>query len=112
MSCDDQNAYKCSECQDAWKTYIDSKQAYGCTEEAYGISNIDEARVGDCIQVRRNKERIWLKVTVVCDCFYIGLVMFKLEQSHPFKKGNLLRVEIQQVFNIERKAHWCLKYKP
>lgn len=111
MSCDDQNAYKCSECADAWKTYIDSKQFYGCTEEAYPISNIDDVRIGDCIQIRRNGERIWLKVIAVCDCFYIGLVMFKLTQQHPFKKGDLVEVGIQQVFNVERKAAWCLNYK-
>ena len=111
MSCDDQNAYNCSECSNAWKTYMDSKQFYGCTEEAYGISNMNEVRVGDCIQVRRNGERIWLKVTAVCDCFYVGLVMFKLTQQHPFQKGDLVKAGIEQVFNVERKAAWCLNYR-
>jgi len=111
MQCNDQDAYKCSECEDAWQVYMENG-TYGCHQEAYGISNINDVTIGDCIQVRRNKERIWLKVKAVCDCFYLGIVMFKLEQSHPFKKGDLLRVEIQQVFNIERKAAWCLNYKP
>jgi len=98
MSCKDYDAYKCTTCEDAWQVYMENG-TYGCSQEAYGISNINDVKVGDCIQVRRNGERIWLKVTTVCDCFYLGIVMFKLEDPH-------------QVFNIERKAHWCLNYKP
>jgi hypothetical protein len=108
MSCDDNNAYKCIDCEDAWENYMEFGN-YG-TNEAYGISNINDVRVGDCIQARRNGERMWLKVTDVCDCFYLARVKFKLTQSHPFKKGALLRIEIQQVFNVERTAHWCIDY--
>lgn len=111
MQCNEQDSYKCSECENAWQVYMENG-TYGCHQEVYGISNINDVTIGDCIQVRRNGERIWLKVTAVCDCFYLGLVMFKLEQSHPFKKGDLLKVGIEQVFNIERKAAWCLNYKP
>jgi len=106
MACDDENAYKCTTCEDAWQVYMEN--GYGGTQEAYGISNINDVVVGNCIQVRENGERIWIKVTGVCDCFYLGRVMFELEESHPFEKGDLLRVEIQQVFNVERKAGWCL----
>jgi len=110
MSCDDTDAYVCTECEDAWKTYRDSKAAYGCSQEAYAIGNIHDVVVGDCIQVRRDGERIWLKVTAVCECYYLGRVMHKLLKPQPFKKGDLLRVEIQHVFNKENKAHWCINY--
>ena len=110
MLCDDTDAYVCTECEDAWKTYRDSKAAYGCSQEAYAIGNIHEVVVGDCIQVRRDGERIWLKVTAVCECYYLGRVMHKLLKPQPFKKGDLLRVEIQHVFNKENKAHWCINY--
>ena len=110
MSCDDTGAYVCNECEDAWQIYRDSKASYGCSKEAFPIGNINDVKVGDCIQVRIGEERIWIKVTTVCDCYYLGIVMFKLETTHPFKKGDLLRVEIQHVFNIENKAHWCINY--
>ena len=111
MSCDDTGAYVCNECEDAWETYRDSKASYGCSQEAYAIYSVNYVTVGDCIQVRIDEERIWLKVTAVCECYYLGVVMYKLENPHPFKKGDLLRVEIQHVFNVENKAAWCVNYK-
>jgi len=110
MTCDDTNAYVCTDCEDAWQTYRDSKAAYGCSQEAYAIGSINDVKVGDCIQVRENGERIWLKVTAVCTCYYLGRVIVPLLKSHPFKKGDILRVEIQHVFNVENKAHWCINY--
>lgn len=107
--CNDKDAYRCKECDDAWENYEEFGN-YG-TNEAYGFSNINDVEVGNCIQFRIDDERYWLKVEKVCDCYYLGKFYPRPGYGkNPFPKGQLIRIEIRQVFNVERTGHWCIDY--
>ena len=54
---------------------------------------------------------VWLKVRATCQCYALGEVMRPLQLPHDFNVGDLIRVEICHIYNVERKAAWCLNYK-
>lgn len=97
MSCSDYD-YKCDDCVDAWEL----SRLYGCNESPNPVTDLDQVEVGDCIEVNQNGERFWIQVTDVCICFVVGIVVSDLVFSHPFSKGDSIRVEIWHIYNVDK----------
>lgn len=97
MSCLEYD-YKCDDCVDAWEL----SRLYGCNESPNPVSNLSDVEVGDCVEVNQGKERFWIKVTDVCVCYIVGIVVSDLHFSHPFSKGDSLRVEIYNIYNVDK----------
>ena len=99
MSCKDKDYYKCDDCVNAWQLSME----YGCNESPTPVLDLDtEVEVGDCVEVNQGAERFWIKVTDVCTCFLIGIVSSELHFSHPFVKGDKIRVEIYHIYNVDK----------
>lgn len=101
MACKDKNYYKCDDCVNAWEL----SKLYGCYESPNPVTDLErEVEVGDCVEVNQNGERFWIKVTDVCVCFIIGTVIGPLQFSHPFVAGDRIRVEIYQIYNVDKEC--------
>jgi len=99
MSCKDKDYYKCDDCVNAWEL----SKLYGCNESPKPVTDLErEVEVGDCIEVNQGNERFWIQVTDVCVCFVIGIVIGPLVFPHPFGIGDKIRVEIYQIYNVDK----------
>lgn len=99
MSCKDKDYYKCDDCVNAW----DLSREYGCNESPSPVTDLErEVEVGDCVEVNQNGERFWIQVVDVCVCFIIGIVIGPLVFPHPFAIGDKIRVEIYQIYNVDK----------
>jgi hypothetical protein len=109
IDCNTKPDYTCVDlgCTDACAL----SREYSCNEAAYPPGSMDEAPVGSCVEFNVDGERVWLKVRATCKCYALGEVMRPLQMPHDFKVGDLIRVEICHIYNVERKAAWCLNYK-
>lgn len=90
--------HKCTECTDAWEL----SRLYGCNEAPHPLSDLNDVEVGDCVEVNHGGERFWIQITAVCTCYVVGIVVSDLHFSHPFIKGDKIRVEIQQIYNHDK----------
>lgn len=97
MSCSDYD-YKCDDCVDAWKLSF----SYGCYESPNPIQSIHDAEVGDCIEFNQGGERMWGVIIEVCSCGYIVEVLSDLALTHPFSKGDKVRIELIHVYNVDK----------
>jgi len=99
MSCKDKDYYKCDDCVNAWEL----SKLYGCNESPKPVTDLErEVEVGDCIEVNQGSERFWIQVSDVCVCFIIGIVIGPLVFPHPFVIGDKIRVEIYQIYNVDK----------
>jgi hypothetical protein len=99
MSCKDKDYFKCDECTNAWEL----SRLYGCNESPNPVTDLErEVEVGDCVEVNENGDRFWIQVTDVCVCFIIGIVLGPLVFPHPFAIGDKIRVEIYQIYNVDK----------
>jgi hypothetical protein len=99
--CKDPNL-KRPELVNAWEL---SKE-YSCNESPTPVLNCDEIKIGDQIEVSSGGERFWLDVLEICyclyqGCFYIGEIISDLQLPHNFLKGDMLRVEIWEIYNYK-----------
>ena len=85
---------------------------YSCNEAAHPPGSMDEVPVGSCVEFNVDGERVWLKVLASCECYAIGEVMPPLYLPHDFTVGDLVRLEICHIYNVEREADWCINYNP
>lgn len=98
MTCKDFN-YKCGDCVNAWQL----SREYSCRESPKPITDLErEVQVGDCVEVNQGKERFWIRVTDVCICFVVGVVLGPLFFPHPFSEGEKIRVEIYHIYNVKK----------
>ena len=99
MSCQDRDYYKCADCVDAW----DLSRNYSCNESPNPVNSIDsEIEIGNLVEANQNGERFWVRVTDKCVCYIIGIVVSELVFSHPFSKGDKIRLEIYQIYNVRK----------
>lgn len=110
-------AIDCSTKPDYWCTDLECTDAcelsrhYSCNESPNPPGSMDEVPIGSCVEFNVDAERVWLKVLATCNCYLIGEVMPVLVFSHDFKVGDLVRLEICHIYNVETKAEWCLNYE-
>ena len=97
MSCSNYD-YLCEDCVDAWALSF----SYGCNESPNPIQSIHDAEVGYCVEFNQGGERIWGRVVEVCSCGYIVEVLTDLQFSHPFSKGDNVRIELIHVYNVDQ----------
>ena len=98
MSCKKYD-YDCKDCTDAWEL----SRMYGCKESPNPVLDLErEVEEGDCIEVNQGGERFWLRVTDVCNCFVVGVVVSNLHFGHPFTTGDRLKVTTQQIYNVDK----------
>jgi hypothetical protein len=97
MSCNDY-VYKCDDCVDAWSIGLD----YFCHTAPNPIQNLSDAQVGYCVEFNQGEERIWGRIIEVCSCGYIVEILTDLKSSHPFTKGDRVRIELVHVYNVDQ----------
>ena len=101
MTCNDDYDYKCDDCTDAWEL----SRLYGCYESPNPVANLEtEVNVNDCVEANQGGERFWLQVTDVCICYIVGIVISDLQFSHPFSKGDRVRLEVYQIYNVDKEC--------
>jgi hypothetical protein len=99
MSCKDKDYYKCDDCVDAWKLSM----MYGCNESPNVVTDLErEVEIGDCVEINRYYERIWIQVTDVCVCFVVGTVIGPLHSPHPFNVGDKIKIEAKHIYNVDK----------
>lgn len=103
-TCKDDVDYICTDCVDAWEL----SRNYSCNESPNPVSTMDEVKVGNCVEANQGSERFWMKVLAVCTCYLIGEVTSDQVFPHPFQKGDTLRIEIYQIYNVDRTSPGCL----
>lgn len=101
MTCKDPNI-KTPELVNAWEL----SRYYSCNESPNPVLDCDEINVGDSIEVSSGGERFWLEIDEICyclykGCFFVGEVTDDLVLPHDFSKGDLLRVEIWDIYNYK-----------
>ncbi len=103
--CNPDYDYKCDDCTDAWEL----SRLYGCNEAPHPVSNLeDEVEVGDCVEANQGNERFWIQVVDVCVCYVVGIVVSDLSFSHPFVKGDKIRLEIHHIYNVDKGCNTIL----
>jgi hypothetical protein len=103
-TCKDDVDYICADCVDAWEL----SRNYSCNESPNPVSTMDEVKVGNCVEANQGEERFWMKVLAVCTCYLIGEVTTDQVFPHPFQKGDTLRIEIYQIYNVDRTSPGCI----
>jgi hypothetical protein len=71
----------------------------------------DEVPVGSCVEFNVDGDRIWVKVLETCTCYLLGEVMPPLYLPHVFKVGDVLRLEMYHIYNVDKETPRCLKYE-
>lgn len=99
MDCKDPNIKK-AKFVNAWEL----SRYYSCNESPKPVLDCDEIHIGYFIEVNSGGERFWLKVIEICrclykGCFFIGKIIDDLVLSHNFSKGDLLKIEIWEIYN-------------
>lgn len=109
VDCDTKPDYNCVdlECTDA----VELSRHSMCTTSPNPPNSMDEVPVGSCVEFNVDSERLWVKVLATCTCYLIGEVMPPMFLEHEFKVGDLIRIEIQNIYNIDTKTPRCRKYK-
>lgn len=93
--CNNKNVYHV-DMVDAWQL----SREYSCNESPKCISNFSDVEVGDLVEVNDNIERFWVEIIELCNCFYIGRVRAPLYKTHTFNVGDLIHIDIQDIYNL------------
>jgi hypothetical protein len=99
MSCKDKDYYTCTDCVNAWELSM----MYSCYESPKPVTDLEaEVSIGDCVEVNQGSERFWIRVTDICVCFIVGIVLGPLHFNHQFVVGDKIRVEIYHIYNVDK----------
>lgn len=95
--CKNKNVYKV-DLVDAWQL----SREYSCNESPKCVSNFTDVEVGDLVEINNNGERFWVEIIELCNCYYIGRVLGPLYRPHDFGVGDLIWVDIQNIYNVKK----------
>ena len=106
MSCtlDKDGVWFCDDMTDAWelKNTLDVS-CYTSFSTIEGIRNLDCNHETTEAEVNQGGERFWLLVLDCPECTYIlGRIITDLILPHPYAKGDLMQVEVRNVYNLRR----------
>jgi len=93
--CNSKNVYKV-ELVDAWQL----SREYSCNESPKCVNNFSDVEVGDLVEINNNGERFWAEIIELCNCYYIGRVRGPLLRPHTFGVGDLIRIDIKNIYNL------------
>ena len=106
MTCsrDPDGVWTCDDMTDAWelKNTLDVSCETSFTTIS-GIENVDCNNQTTEVEVNQGGERFWLLVLDCPECKYIlGRIVTDLILPHPYAKGDLMQVEVKNVYNVRR----------
>jgi len=106
MTCrqDANSIWFCDDMTDAWQLKKDLDVSCSTSITTIeGIKDVDCNNQTTEIEVNQGGERFWLLVLDCPDCTYIlGRIITDLVLAHPYVKGDLMQVEVKDIYNVRR----------